>query len=626
MRAPVIFLLATCAAAAGYDLQRSPTAADAEQIAAQGWAPSASALEDALVAAWKPSRPLQQGSSSAEAFRQWVALYRWCRLLGTPEPEALRAYLGRRVVQSPGDEGALMVIPPGMALPSDATGRPLPTAADKLPSARVPADILQKLLPGDYTALDGPVSDRAKHDFLRRLAADKDFLAEFFRQLSPDDYPAVALTRLAQLEAALPQRWADYKYLALAFALVYDQRPPDSWPHHQVDPAKLLRMQDSVAERYAYYVGENDAGRLAYDLRKLPPASLKFVVDAPIARTELEWASKNVKTSAARFGDVFASVHYDKRRAAEGIFQWPSGYYLLRTIQQIGGICVDQAYYASMCGKARGIPTLMFVGQGTDGGHAWFGYLGSGGKWDLDAGRYLNQNFTVGQALDPQTWIPVTDHELLYLSGKASRAPGHEAACADLVMADIFAGRGDAAQRLAAAESAIALAPGLAAAWDEKERALALDRAALRAHYTGAIDQFRNEEDLRARYQARLAALEREGGNAEVASQIESRLIRENRRGRSDLSVTAAGDAVSRLAAGGDYDGAMREFRSLTGKLGGTGGGNFFYEVVKPFVQALRGAGRAKDADKALQLARRAMPVEPGSILARDFDALEKGR
>lgn len=624
MKATAILLLGMSAACAAYDLQRPPSAADAAQVATLGWAPSASDLEEALSASWKPG---QGGSSSSESFRQWLALYRWCRLLGTPEPDALRAYLGRRVVEDPGNNRALLVIPPGQPLPTDATGRPLPTAADKLGDANVPPGILQKLLPEDYTALDGPLSSRAKQDFLVRLASDKEFLAEFFRELSPDDYPAVALTRLAQFEAVLPARWNDYKFLALAFALVYDQRPPDFWPHHQVDQANLLRMQDPVAERYAYYVKENDAGHLATDLRRLPPAALKFAVDAPVARTELEWASKNVKTRRERFADVFSSVKYDKRRATEAIYRWPNGFYLLRNIALVGGICVDQAYYASMCGKARGIPTLMFVGQGTDGGHAWFGYLGSNGKWDLDAGRYLNQNYTVGQALDPQTWIPITDHELLYLSGKAARAPGYEAACTDLVMAEVFARRGDGMRRLAAAENAIGLAPGLVAAWEEKERALEArgDRAGLRAHYARAIDQFRNEEDLKVRYQARLAALEREGGNAQAASQLEDRVIRENRRGRSDLSVAAAGEAVSRLVAAGDYDGAMREFKTLTGKLGDTGGGNLFYEVVKPFVLALRAGGRTKDADKALQLAKRAMPIEPGSILARDFDALEKG-
>ena len=65
-----------------------------------------------------------------------------------------------------------------------------------------------------------------------------------------------------------------------------------------------------------------------------------------------------------------------------------------------------------IAGKARGLPTLFFTGQGADGGHAWFGYMKSDNRWELDCGRYKNQNYAVGQALDPQTWLPVSDHEL----------------------------------------------------------------------------------------------------------------------------------------------------------------------------------------------------------------------
>jgi hypothetical protein len=116
---------------------------------------------------------------------------------------------------------------------------------------------------------------------------------------------------------------------------------------------------------------------------------------------------------------------------------WTQGTYLLANIEVAGGICTDQSYFACIAGKAKGIPTLYFAGQGQDGGHAWFGYLRGNGKWELDAGRFFNQRYTVGQALDPQTWLPVTDHELLYLSGRAVRSPGNDAALGELAMVAI---------------------------------------------------------------------------------------------------------------------------------------------------------------------------------------------
>ncbi len=621
----LITLISATPLRAAFDLQRLPDAQALETIRQSGWAAAADALEAQLAESWRPSHAGQTGSSANETFRRWLLLQRWCRLLGTPEPEALQAYLGRRVFEDPSHSGALSVVPPGMKLPADRSGRPLPTAADKLAHARIPAEILQALLPSDYTPQEGETALRAKQDFLLQLAGDYEFLREFFRMLTPDDFPPTALMRLEELHSAHPGFWQNYQSLALAFALVYDQRRPAFWPHPQVEPGTVPEMDEPLSERFARYARLNEARRLDYDLRSLSAAELKFVVDAPVSKSELEWAVKNMRVSRNRFEDAFITVGYDLKRAENGVFKWPHGRYLLSDIREHGGICVDQAYFAALSGKARGIPTLFFAGQGMDGGHAWFGYLRGNGRWELDAGRYVNQNYTVGEALDPQTWLPITDHELLHLSGRLNRDAGYDAALADLAMVEIFSRRGNQDARLAAAESALFNSPALTATWEEMEQALEKNgrEAELKAFYTRAIDHFRRDEDLRVRYQTRLAEWERTAGDQRIAAKIESRMIRENRRERTDLSVSAGADALSRRIKSGDYEGALREFRTLATKLGRTGGGNFFYDVIRPFVRQLRQAGRDKDAAKALQTARRTMPIEPNSVLDRDFSELE---
>jgi hypothetical protein len=627
LRRVLLFLFAV-PAAWGFDVSRVPTPQDLEQIRAGGWSAAADEIEGHLAAAWKPSNFAQVGSTQNDTFRRWQLLSQWCRLLGTPEREVLRSYLGRRLLEDPDKERSLLVVPRGIPLPADRSGRPLPTAADKLTGADVPPEILQAFFPGDYTPQDGEVSLRAHQDFLRMLAADPVFLAEFFRNLSPDDFPPVVVTRLGQLYGAHPGQWPQYRSLMLAFALVYDQRPPAFWPHHQVDSALVLPMDEPLPDRFAYYARANDAGKLEHDLRRLSVPELKFVVDAPIPRAELEWAAKNVRARRNQFDRAFSAVDYDEQRARNGVFNWPreKGRYLLSNIELWGGICVDQAYFASIAGKARGIPTLFFAGQGSDGGHAWFGYLrGADGKWELDAGRYLNQNYAVGRALDPQTWLPVSDHELLYLSGKATRSPNHDAALGDLAMAELFARSGDAAQRLEATQSALHNAPAYAAAWDAREKALeaAGDRQGLRDLYAAGIDKFRNTEDLKVRYQARLADFERSRGDANLAGKLEQQMVAQNRRGRSDLSTAAGAETLERLAGSGDYAGALREFGSLARKLARQGGGNFFYGIVRPLVKDLRAAGREKDAREVIREARRRMEFEPDSILAKEFGELE---
>ena len=623
----ILGILPVVLARADFDLGRMPTAQDIVAVRAMGWAAAADALEAGLAEQWKPSYSSQAGSAGNAVFRQWQRLYQWCRLLGTPEPEALKAWLGRRVLRNPDQANALLVIPSGVPLPADSSGRPLPTAAGALPAGQLPPEILQALLPDDYTPGGGSVASRASEDFLVELANDQDFLKEFFRELKPDDFTPVVLVRLEQLRRAHPGAWPAYRSLMLAFALVHDQREPSFWPHHQVPPEAVPRTEEGVAGQFDYFYRANEARKLEHDLRRLPAAELKFLVDAPVPRSEFEWAAKNARTRHDKFDRVLDMVRYDQGRADRGVFSWPHGNYSLGNINSAGGICTDQAYFACIAGKARGIPTLYFAGQGQDGGHAWFGYLRRNGQWELDAGRFFQQRYTVGQALDPQTWLPVTDHELLFLSGRATRSQGHDGALGDLAMAEVFRRRGDLPSSGAAADSALFYSPDFVAAWEAKEDVLAAakDTEALRAHYAAGIDQFRREEDLRVRYQTRLAELERAGGDGRAASEIETRMIRENRRLRTDLSAATGAEVLSRLMQKGEYIAAMREYRSLTGKLGPTGGGNFFYEVVRPFVRQMKAAGRNDDARRALDLAGRVMRFESDSILAREFAEMKAG-
>jgi tetratricopeptide (TPR) repeat protein len=220
--------------------------------------------------------------------------------------------------------------------------------------------------------------------------------------------------------------------------------------------------------------------------------------------------------------------------------------------------------------------------------------------------------------------LPISDHDLLYLSGKATRSPGHDAALGDLSMAALFAEQGDLAKQLEATQSALHNAPAYAAAWDAREQALeaAGDQAALRALYAAGIEKFKNVDDLKVRYQARLADFELSSGDARLAAKLEDQMVAQNRRDRSDLSSAAAAESVLRLVSNGAYRDALREFNALARKLGRSGGGNFFYEVVRPLVVALRSDGREKDAQDILKEARKRMSPEPDSILAREFDEL----
>ena len=72
---------------------------------------------------------------------------------------------------------------------------------------------------------------------------------------------------------------------------------------------------------------------------------------------------------------------YDHIKAIEKKeYIWPHGSYRLSTIGKRGGLCVDQAYYTSHAAKAKGVPNIIFLGQGNSGEHAWIGFLVNYGR------------------------------------------------------------------------------------------------------------------------------------------------------------------------------------------------------------------------------------------------------
>lgn len=623
MREIVCMVLWCCVgpSAMSFDVLRLPTLQDTQRMQVMGWGAAAEELESALAEQWKPSHFAQAGSAGNPAFRQWLLLARWARLLGTSESDAFRSWMALRVKKPPNEE-QWMVVGPGLSRPAGTGVSPdeLPLEGSKM------SEIATSLLPRDFVMENGELGNRLSPALALELANDAGFLEEFFRELSPEDYAPVVMMRLQELRTQFPSAWPSYRSLMLAMVLVYDQQIPDHWPHHQVAASAVPKSSAGVGELFGYFYRINENRRSEHDLRRLGVRELIFLVDAPVQISELEWAGKNVRSSKTQFDKVFEKVAYDHDRARNEQYVWPDAVdYRLATILDRGGICTDQAYFAYISGKAKGIPTLYFAGQGKDGGHAWFGYLRSGGRWEFDAGRYVNQNYTVGMALDPQTWLPITDHELLYLAQSSTHTPAEISARADVAMAQIFLRRGDMELADAASKSAWQNFPDYLPAWEARERVLIKSGRTdvLLALYEQAANNFRRHQDLRVRYQTKWAELARAGGEEVFAREMEERVVRQNRRSRQDLSAAAGGDALQRLLTEQDYNAAKREYANLLRRLGATGGGNFFFGVVQPYVLQLKAAGRTKDAEQALREARRSMPVEEGSILAKAFAELE---
>jgi len=575
------------------NLSKPPRPEDLQPLLSAGWPAARDQLAGELAAAYRPFQGLRAGSSSDPAFLAWLDVWRWCELMSRDEAKELSRFVAGESNFEPGRETS---------------------------NAR--------LVPRGYTPGGGTLADRLGPKVAAELSEDPPFLAEFFRMLSPLDFTPGAIDALRQIREAEETRWADYRSLAIAVALVFDQRVPGRWPHHQVKPSAVPREEVVPIDAFRHWADDNVSGKLLLDLRKLNAGQIKFIVDAPVKHSEIEWAQKNVRYSRTNFGQAFGSIHYLNARLVKQEYDWPEGEdYTLANIQSTGGICVDQAYFAMLSGKARGLPTLYFSGQGTDGGHAWFGYMKTDDRWDLDCGRYQNQNYTKGEALDPQTWQPINDHELKFLAEHFRDTPAFLASLGDLAVAGMFEGLGDRDKMLSALDSAVAACPQNPDVWDARWAALTAagaPPAKKRAHLEAALKQFGANPDVRMGYQNQLVDLLRSNGDEQGARQLEAQMIGENRRGRIDLSVAVASQQVLSPLAKGDTDTAMKEFRNQLTRVGKSGGGgNFYYDVVRPLVIALAKAGKTHDALRVSDQARKALRPEEGGILDQDLGELE---
>jgi hypothetical protein len=332
----------------------------------------------------------------------------------------------------------------------------------------------------------------------------------------------------------------EYAALGVAYALVFDEPFPGDWPHAQVSQSAVPIGDLDIVKRFQFYVQSNRDKKLELDPTQLRVEDLKYLVDSEVKLSELAYAQSEAdKIPYDHFADAFFSIKYNESRVSSDnqAFQWDHPTYKLSDIETYGGICVDQAYYAFLLGKGRGIPTIYFTGQGISGGHAWFGYLSRSGKWELDCGRYASQNYPKGYALDPQTWQQVNDTTLQRLAKNGDSDPRYQPAKVALAWAYMHYGAPLYPQIL---EDARTLMPELAEPWeaegdyiDQSTTASIPDK---KTFYQNWINQFQSDPDMKVEAQKRLLTALK-AANDPDADGLQRDIVLENRSTSFDLGV-----------------------------------------------------------------------------------------
>jgi len=441
----------------------------------------------------------------------------------------------------------------------------------------------------------------------------------------PQDDLAEAFRILGQIYRASPQDLQAYPVLAVAFALVFDKPFPENWPHSQVRKLPWKEEAGTPAQRFAYYAELDKKRQLDFSPAELSFTELKYVVNSLVPTSELDWARNQVRANLGSFERVFNMIRYDENRLLSRNYDWPAFQpYTLAKIQEIGGICVDQAYFGAMVGKARGIPTLFFVGQGSGGGHAWYGYLKRNHSWDMNVGRYESQNYPVGEARDPQNWTAVKDEELRQFTEVVEQNPRFKSAENLMFWSRTFASDASFKSNL---ELLRRVMPDWIEIWRLQASWLSANKQPLEVQkefYRQWSLQFAKFPDLRVEGQSFYYAALMELGETAAAEQVKTEVVRQNRRKRFDIGIDAAGMQIFDLLDKKDWDGAEKEYKRVVRQFDNKGGGNLFYGVVQPFVETLVEEGQFKLAENSLEFAIKKMPQGYGSILTGEFEELQE--
>ena len=475
------------------------------------------------------------------------------------------------------------------------------------------------LFPEDYKNDDYFNTPEAQQTF-QKIALDQASQQLFLLNLSPHDNQLEALKIFCKIYQAYPQEMKQYANLAVAFSIVYDQPFPEGWPHAFVKKSALPIGDTEPVDRFAFYVKASKEKKLLLDIRKMQPQDLKFVVDTPIKLSELQYLQGVKIKSARQLEDLFQVVRYDKPRLSSGNYIWSNGDYLVFTIGKKGGLCVDQAYFTIHTGKALGIPSIMFMGQGNSGAHAWVGAMKTYGTWGFDYAKFRNEDYPVGQSYDPQTWRRLTDSECIYLDKRNESSDTR--AKKYLFWAYLNKESTTYLEVLHAARKA---APQLILTWEMEsaviEKSSDKDQEKFWKRW---ISTFTAQNDLKFRGEKRLLAFYLKTDQQREYDRLLNSVIKSNKSKREDIVVKVAAEKIFVLIEQNKWEEADKSFKKTMQYLRTKAGGALFYNLVQPYVRICLDEGKKDYAKAAMTRTNRAFDAQKGSILDHDMKQLIK--
>jgi len=203
--------------------------------------------------------------------------------------------------------------------------------------------------------------------------------------------------RLYKLHATLGRQVIAYPNLTAAICVTLFK------PFHRHLNENLVTSPSPNAI-FKYYVTYRHL--MYFGIKDVPARLLVYVVDDCTSIKDMKWALTRYHGDPM-VGQLFFNIQYDYGALRPGaVKRVDRAGYNLPNILKYGGVCIDQAYFASAVGKAIGVPTAIDEGMSSVVGHAWVGFLqarGNAGWWNFNVGRYSEYQGVIGTVKNPLT-------------------------------------------------------------------------------------------------------------------------------------------------------------------------------------------------------------------------------
>lgn len=430
------------------------------------------------------------------------------------------------------------------------------------------------------------------------ILATGERLHQVINTIQPEDDLPRCFEIMEELRLHDPSGCDEYFDLILAIAIVFDHASPVR-VHGQMG-AEVLKYETNVVKRYDDYKQLYAKRRSKIEYKKLTAPELRFVVHVPVPDSELEWARENISGSLSSWGNKYSDIEYDHSRPDAGRYKWDHGPYTLSSIEEIGGICVDQAYFAVITARAYGIPAIYFHGSGKGANHAWFSYMRAPGDWKLDVGRYSGGGYTTGYAIDPQTRKEMTDHDVAYACESSLHSKAFAQASAFTSIAEVLI-ESDPDNALRCARLARNEVKRHLRPWDIEQKVLA-DRG----DYDGLLDLFEEKGDAFRKYPDILVSSAKEieaifkaAGRTEEITKLMRSLNSDMDDDRDDLVRSVETERIDRLVEAGELKKARREMERLLEDQ--KDGGNKAVGLIKEYLALTKKTKQTHEAVKFLE-------------------------